>query len=182
MICGREEKPATPICSGCSFSALITQEELMLGNLNSPCFIDLGDEGENSSCLNKINSVLLELGAIRVEGQILLSIAAVQSHQNAILKADSSWHILYIFMKKFGFFPQMLNRSKGRMLDLFCMKGPTRALMPICELKYKWCALSSEEVSQPYQWEASTMIRNTTIADNVLYSPYPFISHIQYYC
>jgi len=72
MIRGREEKPATPICSGCSFSALITQEQLTLGNLNSACFIGLGDEGENSSCLKKINSIFLELGAIRVEGQIVL--------------------------------------------------------------------------------------------------------------
>lgn len=72
MICEREEKPTIPICSGCSFSALITQEQLTLGNLNSACFIDLGDEGENSSCLKKINSIFLELGAIRVEGQILL--------------------------------------------------------------------------------------------------------------
>lgn len=72
MICGCEEKPAIPICSGCSFSDLITQEELTLGNLNPACFIDLSDEGENSSCLKKINSIFLELGVIRTEGQILL--------------------------------------------------------------------------------------------------------------
>lgn len=71
-ICGSEEKPAIPICSSCSFSDLITQDELMLGNLNPAYFIDLSDEGENSSCLKKINSISLELGAIRIEGQILL--------------------------------------------------------------------------------------------------------------
>lgn len=104
MTRGCEENPAIPICSGCSFSALITQEQLTLGNLNSACFIDLSDEGENSSCLKKINSIFLELGAIRVEGQILLWITAVRPPWNASLRADSSWHILYIFIKKFVFF------------------------------------------------------------------------------
>lgn len=83
MIRGREEKPVIPICSSCSFSDLITQEELMLGNLNPACFIDLSDEGENSSCLKKINSIFLELGAIRIEGQILLWNTAAQPSWNA---------------------------------------------------------------------------------------------------
>lgn len=103
MTGGCEESPAIPICSGCSSSALITQEQLTLGNLSSACFIDLGDEGENSSCLKKINSIFLELGAIRVEGQILLWITAARPPWNASLRADLSWHV-YIFIKKFVFF------------------------------------------------------------------------------